>query len=55
VSRQALAEGFLPAAPEDGACAWCDFLAVCGPFEETRTRRKPPERLVQLKGIRDLP
>src|SRR5678816_2986612 len=31
--RQALADGFLPAAPEEGACAWCDFLAVCGGLE----------------------
>jgi RecB family exonuclease len=53
--RQSLAEGFLPAAPEEGACGWCDFLAVCGGFEEIRTRDKPGDRLVQLKGIRELP
>jgi len=53
--RQGLKDAFLPAAPEDGACAWCDFLAVCGSFEETRIRYKPSDRLVQLKGIRELP
>ena len=53
--RQSLADAFLPAAPEEGACAWCDFLAVCGSLEETRTGRKPGDRLVQLKGIRELP
>ena len=53
--RQALADAFLPAAPEKGACDWCDFLAVCGGLEEIRTGLKPRDRLVQLKGIRDLP
>lgn len=53
--RQSLADGFLPAAPEEGACGWCDFLAVCGGLEETRTGNKPGDRLVQLKRIRELP
>jgi ATP-dependent helicase/nuclease subunit B len=53
--RESLADGFLPAAPEDDACVWCDFLAVCGGFEEVRTRIKPKDRLVQLKGLRELP
>jgi len=53
--RQGLADAFLPAAPEEGACGWCDFLAVCGGFEEIRTRDKPRDRLVQLKRIRELP
>jgi len=53
--RQGLADAFLPAAPDDDACTWCDFLAVCGSFEETRSRIKPRERLVQLKAMRELP
>jgi ATP-dependent helicase/nuclease subunit B len=53
--RQGLTDAFLPAAPEKGACTWCDFLAVCGSFEEIRIRQKPSERLVQLRGIRELP
>ena len=31
----AIEEGFLPAAPQTGACAICDYTAVCGPYEET--------------------
>ena len=53
--RQGLAEAFLPAAPDRDACTWCDFLAVCGPFEETRSRLKPRDRLVQLTAMRNLP
>lgn len=53
--REGLADGFLPAAPDEGACDWCDFRAVCGGFEETRIRLKPRDRLVQLKAMRDLP
>jgi hypothetical protein len=52
--RQALADGFLPAAPDEDACTWCDYLAVCGGFEVTRTGFKPRERLVQLKALRKL-
>jgi CRISPR/Cas system-associated exonuclease Cas4 (RecB family) len=51
----ALEEGFLPAAPAHDACVWCDYLAVCGPHEERRVRTKPQQRLVELKGLRDLP
>ncbi|HEY3136269.1 MAG TPA: PD-(D/E)XK nuclease family protein, partial [Blastocatellia bacterium] len=54
VSR-ALEEGFLPAAPGRDACVWCDYLAVCGPHEERRVRVKPQQRLVELKGLRELP
>jgi ATP-dependent helicase/nuclease subunit B len=51
----ALAEGFLPAAPAHDACVWCDYLAVCGPHEERRVRVKPQDRLIELKGLRELP
>ena len=51
----ALEEGFLPAAPAHEACVWCDYLAVCGPHEERRVRVKPQARLVELKGLRELP
>ena len=40
----ALADGFLPAAPSENACRWCDYRVVCGPWEEERTARKPPTR-----------
>jgi len=52
---KALEAGFLPAAPAHDACVWCDYLAVCGPHEERRVRIKPQDRLVELKGLRELP
>jgi CRISPR/Cas system-associated exonuclease Cas4 (RecB family) len=48
-------EGFLPAAPREGACLWCDYRAVCGPNEERRTARKPADRLMPLLTLRSLP
>ena len=50
----AIEEGFLPAAPEKGGCDWCDYRAVCGPMEYIRTSRKPGDRLVELKTLREL-
>lgn len=47
--------GFLPAAPQSGACSLCDYNAVCGPYEETRVKRKSAERLELLIEIRRLP
>lgn len=55
VVGRALAQGFLPAAPDKGACRWCDFRPVCGPFEEIRVARKPKDRLEDLKTVRELP
>jgi ATP-dependent helicase/nuclease subunit B len=52
---QAIEEGFLPAAPQPGACATCDYSAVCGPYEETRVKRKQPDRLDPLIEIRHSP
>jgi ATP-dependent helicase/DNAse subunit B len=49
---RAIELGFLPAAPASGACAWCDFRAVCGPHEEQRVRRKSPDRLGDLLALR---
>jgi CRISPR/Cas system-associated exonuclease Cas4 (RecB family) len=48
-------EGFLPAAPQSGACAICDYRPVCGPYEEQRSKRKLPDRLEPLVNIRNLP
>ncbi len=47
--------GFLPAAPQTGACAMCDYGAVCGPYEETRVKRKQGDRLDPLIEIRHSP
>jgi len=54
VVGRALADGFLPAAPVAGACRWCDYRPVCGPHEEARVARKPPERLADLARLRAL-
>src|SRR6185503_16851860 len=42
---RAIELGFLPAAPAERACTWCDFFSVCGPDEERRVRHKAPEKL----------
>jgi CRISPR/Cas system-associated exonuclease Cas4 (RecB family) len=52
---EAVETGFLPAAPAKGACAICDYAAVCGPYEEQRTQRKPKDRLEALTTVRGLP
>ena len=49
---RAVETGFLPAAPADRACAWCDFRPVCGPREEERVKRKNPDRLADLEALR---
>ncbi len=53
--EEAIATGFLPAAPNKGECKYCDFLPVCGPNEERRVGRKPQERLQALRKLRDMP
>jgi CRISPR/Cas system-associated exonuclease Cas4 (RecB family) len=54
--RDAVTQGFLPAAPRDEReCERCDYLEVCGPSEWVRTRRKPPEALVPLVHLRGMP
>jgi hypothetical protein len=44
--------GFLPAAPVERACTWCDFRAVCGPREEERVRGKAADKLADLAALR---
>ena len=51
---RAVAAGFLPAAPKERACTWCDFRPVCGPREEQRTKRKARERLADLEALRSM-
>jgi CRISPR/Cas system-associated exonuclease Cas4 (RecB family) len=48
----ALTEGFLPAAPAPGACEYCEYRPVCGPYEETRLGKKSKDRLVPLERLR---
>ncbi|MCA1562019.1 MAG: PD-(D/E)XK nuclease family protein [Acidobacteria bacterium] len=52
---RAIELGFLPAAPADRACTWCDFRPVCGPNEQARLRVKPPDRLGDLEVLRRKP
>ncbi len=51
----AVATGFFPAAPREGACGRCDFRIVCGPNEETRVRKKRQDRLTELIQLRKTP
>lgn len=50
-----IANGFLPPAPQKGACDRCDYRTVCGPYEEQRyeeTKNRRDERLETLIEIR---
>jgi hypothetical protein len=51
----ALTQGFLPAAPDRGACERCDYAAVCGPYEEQRAAHKDRTRLEPLVSLRREP
>jgi ATP-dependent helicase/nuclease subunit B len=51
---RAVAAGFLVPAPEERACQWCDFKAVCGPRVDARLARKAPERLADLEALRSM-
>jgi ATP-dependent helicase/DNAse subunit B len=55
IIERALETGFLPAAPLARACRYCDYRAVCGPYEEIRTKRKPADRLADLARLRNMP
>jgi hypothetical protein len=52
---RAIELGFLAAAPNERACAWCDFRPVCGPHEEMRVARKSPDPLRDLIELRSRP
>jgi ATP-dependent helicase/nuclease subunit B len=54
IVEEAVATGFLPAAPTKEACVRCDYQAVCGPYEYERSRRKNA-RLEPLVEIRRMP
>jgi ATP-dependent helicase/nuclease subunit B len=51
---RAVETGFLPAAPKERACTWCDFRPVCGPREEERIKCKARERLADLVALRSM-
>jgi len=52
---RAIELGFLPPAPADRACTWCDFRPVCGPDEPEHVRRKPSASLADLTALRRMP
>ncbi len=52
---RAIELGFLPAAPAERACAWCDFRPVCGPDEARHVSRKAAEPLADLAALREMP
>jgi ATP-dependent helicase/nuclease subunit B len=47
----AMRDGFLPAAPRKDGCKGCEYLPVCGPYEEERVREKSH---AELKGLKEL-
>ena len=49
---RAIELGFLPPAPAERACVWCDFRSVCGPGEAQHVLRKPAEPLGDLIALR---
>jgi len=52
VIDDAMRGGFLPAAPREDACKNCEYLPVCGPYEEERVREKSQAELKSLKELR---
>ncbi len=52
---RAIELGFLPVAPADRACSWCDFRSVCGPLEGQRVRIKSADKLADLLALRQMP
>jgi RecB family exonuclease len=46
--------GFLPAAPREGACRFCEYRVRCGHGEETRLERKDHEALASLAALRSI-
>jgi CRISPR/Cas system-associated exonuclease Cas4 (RecB family) len=52
---RAIELGFLPPAPAERACSWCDFRIVCGPHEAERVRLKSADKLGDLEHLRKMP
>jgi RecB family exonuclease len=48
----AMRDGFLPAAPRKDGCKGCEYLVVCGPYEEERVKVKSPAELKKLRELR---
>jgi ATP-dependent helicase/nuclease subunit B len=52
VIDDSMRNGFLPAAPRKDGCKHCDYLPVCGPYEEERADEKSQPELKSLKELR---
>jgi RecB family exonuclease len=52
VIDDAVRDGFLPAAPRKDGCKRCEYLPVCGPYEEERVAEKSAPELKRLKELR---
>ena len=52
---RAIEKGELLPAPRAGACGWCDFREVCGPWEEKRVGWKDTAKLADLEALRRMP
>lgn len=50
----ALRTNFLPAAPRKDGCKGCDYLPICGPYEEERVQSKSQPELQELKQLRSI-
>jgi CRISPR/Cas system-associated exonuclease Cas4 (RecB family) len=51
---EALKNECLPALPAKGACEYCDYRPICGPYEELRTQKKT-HALQSLANLRKRP
>jgi ATP-dependent helicase/nuclease subunit B len=52
VIEDAMRNGFLPAAPRKDGCKRCEYLPICGPYEEERVAEKSQPELKALKELR---
>jgi ATP-dependent helicase/nuclease subunit B len=52
VINRAIVNGTLPAAPRKDGCKNCEYLPVCGPYEEERFQLKSQVELKNLKELR---
>ena len=52
VIDEAMRNGSLPAAPRKDGCKRCEYLPVCGPYEEERVGEKSQPELKMLKELR---
>ena len=60
ILRGALGQGFLPAAPGERECEFCDYRRICGPYEASRVQRKletsgTKARMAELERLRGMP